>query len=116
MTRLSNNLLVVLAAMGIAGCGFGGGGGGGGGSSIAPISTAPVGSGASYLPTQVTRATGYAFQVLYTPNQAAGGAITAMGVAPNTTDVWVGISPLGRVDHVDNSGPVAEASFVFDVL
>ncbi len=115
MTRLSNNLLVVLAALGITGCGFGGGGGGGG-SSIAPIGSAPVQSGAVYLPPQVTRSTGYTFQTLYTPNQAAGGSITAIAVAPTTTDVWVGISPLGRVDHVDGNGPVAEASFVFDVL
>lgn len=117
MTNLSNKLVVLAAAAvwGVSGCGFGGGSGGGG-SSVAPISTAPVGSGASYLPTQVTRATSYSYQTLYTPNQAAGGSITAIGVAPTTTDVWCGISPLGRVDHVDNTGVTAEASFVFDVL
>ncbi|MEZ0227517.1 MAG: IPT/TIG domain-containing protein [Planctomycetota bacterium] len=111
-----NNLVVALAVLGAAGCGFGGGGGGGGGSTIAPIGSAPVGSGATWMPTQVTRSTGYAFTTVYTPNQAAGGSITAIAVAPTSTDVWVGISPLGRVDHVDQNGPVAEASFVFDVL
>jgi len=111
MNRLSA-MLVLLVVYGVAGCGFGGGSGGGGG--IAPISTAPVGSG-SWIPTNVTRSPNYAFNLIYTPNQAAGGAITAIAAAPTTTDVWCGISPLGRVDHVTGQGQVAETSFVFDV-
>lgn len=115
MKRLSV-LLVMVVVGGTWGCGFGGGSGGGG-SSVAPIGSGPPGPvvSGSYLPSLVTRSSSYNWSTIYTPNQAAGGAITAMEVAAPSTAVWCGISPLGRVDYVTGMGQTAEASFVFDV-
>jgi hypothetical protein len=115
MNRTNETLVLLVVAGFAAGCGgFGGGGNGGGGGGSLSGSTAPVGS-ASYIPSVVTRATNYKFETLFTPVTAAGGAITAIGVAPTTTDCWIGVSPLGEVDHVSNAGQQTEVSFVFDV-
>jgi len=108
---IRSNLVITLVVVGAAGCGFGGGGGGGG--SVSPISSGPIGS-ANYLPKQVTRSSSYQWNVLYQPNQAAGGAITA-AIAPFGTDVFVGISPLGRIDYLSSAGQTTEVSLVFDV-
>lgn len=118
MNRSSILLAMTLVAT-AAGCGgFGGSGGSGSGRSTAPITSGtagPVISGSSYIPTQVTRDKSYNWSVAYQPNFAAGGAITAATVAPTGTDMFVGISPLGRVDRLDASGSQSEVSFVFDV-
>ena len=109
---------VILVVLGVMGCGnFGGGGSSGGGTGIAPIGSGPQGPGGtgSWVPTNVTRSSAYAFNLVFTPNQAAGGAISAIGVAPTTTECWLGISPLGEVDHLSNQGVTTETAFVFDV-
>jgi hypothetical protein len=109
---------VILVVLGVMGCGnFGGGGSSGGGTGIAPIGSGPQGPGGTgaWVPTNVTRSTSYAFNLVYSPNQAAGGAISAIGVAPTTTECWLGISPLGEVDHLSNQGVTTETAFVFDV-
>lgn len=106
-----------LLGLWVAGCGGFGGGGGGGGGTAAPINSGvnPIGS-SSYIPTKVTRdPAGYDYQVAYQPNSAVGGAITAITVATTSTDMIVGITPLGKVDRVSASGATTEAAFVFDI-
>jgi hypothetical protein len=117
---MRKSLIVLALVVSATGCGGFGGGHGGGSSTAAissgnPIGTSPVTSGATWLPKNVTRSTGYTFNVAYQPNAAAGGSISASTVAPIGTDLFLGISPLGRVDHLTATGPMIETSFVFDV-
>ncbi|HZV02632.1 MAG TPA: IPT/TIG domain-containing protein [Planctomycetota bacterium] len=109
-----SSVLTILVVFGAVGCGMGGGGGGGG-STVAPIGSSPVTS-ASYIPKQVTRASAYNWSSVFSPNQAAGGSITALAtIAPTSTAVLAAVSPLGEVIRVDDSGQTVETALVFDI-
>lgn len=104
-------LALASAVVFAAGCGnFGGASPSG--RTIAPIGTASIDT--ALAPHPVRDAQGYTWAPEYSASTITGSRISAAGIGLVGTEVFLGVSPLGRIDRLGDGGAVREAELVFD--